>query len=339
MPVEDLKSSPALESLFMFRNISSNHEFESFPTTLKSGHVQSFGELPIELLIEIFRLAGSQSQANYRALLLTSRTICHFVRADCIPFLPIVISRKSQAESFYNWLCQYVALACQVKYLWVIPDTQSPIVVGIGLGINVETLTILINCPNLLFLACEIRYVQYWAKLCILSREVTSLPFPRTLQIPSSLKHLTVMFNAPWGYFEEVCELFSQIQTLHVIGCSITNVEFPSSILLHQNFTNLTEASFSFPGSTLPNFDSGLPAWSNIIQSPKLAKVAFTIRIKPGPDSKMVPSEVQHLLGPRFTLFYRPKRWTEMKIWKESISDLGCIWKLPQHDLMEIYRS
>lgn len=298
----------------------------------------TFCELPLEISLEILRLAGSKSQGTYRALLLTSKAIHQLVRVECIPFLPVVISTKSQVESFSCWLRLNPTLVTQVKHLWLVPDT-SPLDSN-----NHGTLAILLSCPNLVSIACGIRDLQEWDEICIMGREYPSqfstVPLNYNLRLPSSLKHITVLDNASWRHRFLVqlvgSELFAHIQTLHVVGCRSPQAEFPSSVLLQQKFTNLVEASFSFPRGALPNFES--LASSRFVQSPKLKKVAFITRTKPGPKSRMISSEVLSSLGPRFTLRFRPKRWTETKMWKERITDVRCIWKLRQHESLQTHQ-
>lgn len=305
----DMKDNAALES--------------TIDTHLTLNH-SGFGELPIEIFLEILSLAGSQSQATYLALLLASKLFNELVRAECIPFLRIVLSRSAQFPNFNVWLRRYPNLASRVRYLWVVPDSPMS---------EAEILLAIASCPNIVSLACGIRELQFWVALSIRSRKnpelwLSSLHFE--LALPSSLKHITVMVNNPTLLLEPLNEILSQVQTLHVIGCGDSSIEFPPSVLLQANYSNLTDASFSFPQGVNPNCNRFLSG--TFLQSPKLANVAFILRTMPETDSEMTPSVIRCLLGPRFSLLLRSKRWTETKMWKENIMDKRCPWKLRRYE-------
>ncbi|KAE9410751.1 hypothetical protein BT96DRAFT_1011493 [Gymnopus androsaceus JB14] len=191
-------------------------------SSAKSPKSPSFGELPIEISLEILCLAGSQSQATYRALLLTSKVIYNLIRVECIPFLPIVISRKSQVEPFMTWIKASPHLARRLKHLWLIPDSSPT-----AFDDRTRIIFIIINCPNLVSLACGIRELVDWDILCTaIRKDPSAAPIHFDLQLPLSLKHVTVMDNAPRILHQEQGDIFSQIETLHVIGSRDTLVDF-----------------------------------------------------------------------------------------------------------------
>ncbi|KIK57154.1 hypothetical protein GYMLUDRAFT_46398 [Collybiopsis luxurians FD-317 M1] len=285
----------------------------------------SFSNLPIEILLEILCFAGSLSQETYRALLLTSTTIHNLTRLECIPFLTILISKKNHLQPFYSWLLSDEALAHRVKYLWLAPDTSPSKIDDVPLVV-----VCLCSCPNLVSLACSGAELAAWDSL-------SSNPKSRAHITPSggffrhpSLKHLTVLEYDQWRPHRN-SSLFAQIETLHVIGCRSRGTRFPCEGLLRRILPNLIDLSFSVPHGVTPRVD--LMARGDLILSPKLKRVAFITRAKSGDSSTLsFDSSLRTLFGHRYTLFYRPKRWTEMKIWQADCFKSSCIWTLQRYE-------
>ncbi|KAJ3877191.1 hypothetical protein F5051DRAFT_440820 [Lentinula edodes] len=269
-------------------------------------------DLPIELALNILCLAGSQSQSTYLSLLLTCRATYKLVRDECVPFLPIRITQKNQVPLFVMWLQKNPTLALRVKHIWLLPNTS-----GVLFCINC--------CPNLISLACGARELQLWDAL-------HTSPGPHHFQ-HRFLKHLTVMEDCIWS-LRQGSQLLDQIETLHIIGCRSSQVQFPCSAPLQSRYPNLIEASFSLPNGVAPNTEAFLSG--HFMQSPKMRQVVFITRTKPGSSSVLSSSMLTSLLGPRCLLLYRQKRWTEMKMWKERSVDMGCIWKMQCYDAMQL---
>ncbi|KAJ4491607.1 hypothetical protein C8J55DRAFT_504618 [Lentinula edodes] len=283
-------------------------------------------DLPIEVALNILCIAGSQSQSTYLSLLLTCRATYKLVRDECIPFLPIRITRKNQVPPFVMWLQKNPTLALRVKHIWLLPNTSSAHFRG-----DAAVLFCINCCPNLISLACGARELRSWDDMHT-SPGPHQAPFTCVFQ-HRFLKHLTVMEDCIWS-LRQGSQLLDQIETLHIIGCRSSQVQFPCSAPLQSRYPNLIEASFSLPNGVAPNTEAFLSG--HFMQSPKMKKVAFITRNKPGPSSVLSSSTLTSLLGPRCLLLYRQKRWTEMKMWQERSVDMGCIWKMQRYDAMQL---
>ncbi|KAF5382294.1 hypothetical protein D9757_008464 [Collybiopsis confluens] len=289
--------------------------------------------LPTELVLEILRLAGSLSQSTFRCLLLTSKRINQLVQLECIPLLPILITKEAQLLSFSSWLRSNQILANQVKYLWLAPDISPSALEYIQMIIVCLAL-----CPNVVSLACNSHDLVIWdlissdpefgARHSVIGgagqeqATTTSLFSWKHL----SLKHLTVLEKHHWQPHRDSM-LFSQIQTLHVIGCDSWST-FPCTMLHTHSLLNLRDLSFSVPRNLTPNIVQG-----NLLQSPNLKRIALVVQVQPS-QNQLVNSfdpSMRKLLGDRYTLFSRPRRWTETKMWKEKCFDSGCVWGLRRY--------
>ncbi|KIK59404.1 hypothetical protein GYMLUDRAFT_44752 [Collybiopsis luxurians FD-317 M1] len=278
-------------------------------------------DLPTELLLEILCLAGSISQATYRALLLTSKRIHELVRLECIPFLPILIFKKKQLESFCSWLFHNEPIANRVRYLWIVPDT-SPRFSTHNLHLTAACMGF---CPNIVSLACGAQELLCWERNLA---SFVSLP-PKWPRFPighfrhPSLKHLTIMENCDWVPVGS--RLFSQIETLHVIGCRSPEFTFPCQGSISYHYPNLLEATFSLPKKA----NVLRPDMQFLMRSPKLKRAAFVTRQRLEPLVATLFNDILNLtIGSRFALVHRPKRWTEMKMWQTKLADAECVWKL-----------
>lgn len=198
----------------------------------------SLETFPLELLLEIFIDAISQSKGTYFSLLLVSKRIHNSI---CINGLrsfmkhPLVLNGQERAHAFSTLLKSQPYLGDHIRHLWLFPI--HPVVMENSRGDSVQrvilqSVNILKACSNLTTLGCHVH---------ILRRALLTGPsHPKCQELilaghPKFGRPLTRIRRSPHGK-----SFLEQITHLRLMG------DYPDDEF---HFPNLTHLSFPFPDS------------------------------------------------------------------------------------------
>lgn len=255
----------------------------------------------MEIVLRIVKISTSSSQSSYRSLVLTSRIMREVVRLECLPLVPVILTKAYQLCSFLKFISSSPEIALSIRFLsTILSDSKT----------NGHCVFILRQCTNIESLACDF-YTLY--NLC------SDSTFHHLRCTHLTLKGRSIQWNQllPTVNYRSFAK---QLSSLHLIGPFTTRSQWTG----HRPpaFENLTSASFSYGRDE--KFDRQL--FVDILRSPRLQRVAIVTALQ-DPQRARLSSTVKEL-GSRCRLVIRPRRWTENKMWIDGLHDEDCIWKL-----------